>query len=79
MTYGAGLFLIWAHLVTGGNTRPTTLDLKNYKLICEDVLYYYDMENYNYVGFYIKSNKNYLTTYTNIDTLKKDIDNQCKK
>ena len=79
MNLGVGLFLIMAHVVTGGDTKPTTLALKEYKLICTDVLYYYQNDGYKYAGFYMKNGRNYLTKYENSDILAQEVKSQCGK
>ena len=74
----AGLLSMMLHLVVNGDFTPATLNLKETKLICQDIGYTFTKDGYNYVGIYANK-RNYLTNYVNSDILQKEIDSQCKK
>lgn len=54
-----------------------TTDFKETKLICKDVSYTYTTEGSPDV-YIVANSKDYLTKFTNIDDLQKEIDKQCE-
>lgn len=78
MTCAAGMFIIMAQLVVSG-AKPETPTFKHTKLICSDIVYFYEVDNYKYPGVYMKNGKNYLTNYENSVILQEDVSKQCKR
>jgi hypothetical protein len=78
MTLGAGLFVIVAHMVST-NMKPDKLELKEYKLVCKEILYFYETDGYPHPGIYMKTGKNFLTNHNNSAMLEADVKEQCKR
>lgn len=73
------LLVMMLHLVKDGDSRPTTLNFKETKIICSEIISVVQREEYKYVGMTAKHSKEYISSYTSIDDLQADIDKQCKR